>query len=598
MKLDDERKHQQLDDFFGTPKTQSANSNGGTLGDTLIHDVTPLKKLRLLPKILSRRERYVVIALLTVMAVALLAVPVTSYYHFTLSQPAYGGTFSEAVLGEPRLVNPLLAFNNDADRDLTALIYSGLLRYDEKGKLVPDLAKSYEVSGDGLAYTVYLKENAKWHDNVPVTADDVLFTIATAQNPEYASPQRVSWQGVEISRVNDHAVMFKLKNKYAQFLNALTIGIIPKHLWQDVTPSSFTLSELNIKPIGSGPYRFDKFIKDRLGRIVSYELKAYQGYYDGPPYIERIVFRFYDSETAMIAAYNANEVQGLSFVSAQNLDAVRFQSRIALKSIALPRYFALFFNQNQSKIVSDKNVRVAMSYATDKQMLVDTILNGKGVAAHSPMVAGGLDITTPTTLYVYDKEQAQQTLATAGWANPDKDGILTKGKDRLALTLTTSTWPELVQVAQLLKDTYRTVGIDITVRSLPIAQLQQAIKERDYQMLLFGEIISIDPDPFSLWHSSQKREPGLNLALYDNPTADALLEAARQTLNPLERAKKYEDFQNTVIQDAPAVFLYSPSYLYPQPRHIKGMDTTIIATPANRFDTVTKWYIETQRDLR
>ena len=197
--------------------------------------------------------------------------------------------------------------------------------------------------------------------------------------------------------------------------------------------------------------------------------------------------------------------------------------------------------------------------------------------------------------YSYDPDMAKKILAATGWGNPDENGILSKNKDSLKLTLVTSTWPELSQVANILKDQWKKIGVDLDVKVYPTTSLQDAIKNRDYQMLLFGEILTIDPDPFSLWHSSQKREPGLNLALYDNKTADNILEDARQTLNPLERMKKYDDFQKILVEDAPAVFLYNPYYIYAHSKNIRGFESKIISMPSDRFVNVEKWYINTKR---
>lgn len=558
-------------------------------------------RLRLLPKVLSRGERYLVGGFLGIIAGAILALPITAYFHFTTAVAAPGGTFSEGLLGEPRLINPLLPPATDSDRDLATLVYSSLLKHNDEGKLVPDLAQSYEISSDGLAYTVYLKRGATWHDGAPVTADDVIFTVQIAQNPDYGSSQRISWQGVEVEKIDDYALMFRLKNKYAQFLNNFTLGIIPRHVWEDVKPISFALSELNLKPIGSGPYLFDKFRKDRLGRIISYELKANETYYGGRPKIDRIELKFYASEDELIDAYNRNEVEGLSVISAQNLERLKYRSRLEIRQIKLPRYFGLFFNQNKSAPLANKNVRLALNYATDRTTLINDILSGNGLAVHSPMIGGILDINAAVKTYDFNQEEARKVLSADGWSAPtgpaaaDTSGVLVKGSNRLAFKITTSTWPELVTVAERIRDQWKQIGVEVTVESLPITQLQAAIKERDYEILLFGEILSIDPDPFSLWHSSQKRDPGLNLALYDNKTADTLLEEARQTLNLIERAKKYDDFQNVVIEDLPAAFLYSPYYLYGQPEDVKGMRTSIIATPADRFANVGGWYIATKR---
>ncbi|MEK7076197.1 MAG: ABC transporter substrate-binding protein [Patescibacteria group bacterium] len=598
----------QLDDFFGLKSDDKERSKKEGIKETVLKNIG-IAKIRLLPKILSKKERYLIITFLFIITGSLMSLPFTVFYHYTKAVPDYGGSFSEGIVGEPHYVNPLLSQNNDVDRDLVSLVYSGLMKYNEEGKLVPDLARSYEISDDGLNYTIYLKENAKWQDGAPVTTDDVAFTIQTAQNPDYGSLQRINWQGVDIEAVDRYTIILKLKNKYAQFLNNLTLNILPRHIWQDVKPVNFALSDFNLKPISSGPYKFKKLKKDSTGRIKSYELESNNNFYDGRPYIDNIELKFYDSENEMVDEYNKNSIKSMAFVSANNVKKVKFKKRLNIEELKLPRYFGVFFNQNESKILSDKNIRFALSYGTNKKDLINKILDGKGLEVNSPMIGEVLDIAGDFKKYDYDQEKAKKLLADSGWGNPDDKGVLNKTAkakstkdgpttERLTLRLTTPTWSELTNVANLLKEQWAKIGIELVIEVLPTQDLQQAIKERNYQMLLFGEILNIDPDPFSLWHSSQKRDPGLNLALYDNKSVDGLLEKARQTLNPLERMKQYEDFQKLIVEDVPVVFLYNPLYIYAQTNNIKGFNSKIISMPSDRFSNVEKWYIDTKRSFK
>lgn len=598
-------KQRQLDDFFGIPSPEEGNDNKSDSSKKHSGLKEALEKrngnfktrLKLLPSVLSKKERYLIFSFLIIILGSIIAIPITTYFHFTKSVAARGGTVTEGIVGEPRHINPLLS-QTDADRDLVKLIYSGLFKYNEEGKLLPDLAKSYEVSPDELNYTIYLEKGLKWHDGSPLTVDDVVFTVQTAQNTDYGSLQRINWQGVELEKANDHTVIFKLKNKYAQFLNNLTMGILPEYLWENIKPINFALSELNLKPIGSGPYEFKKLQKDKSGRMRLYELGANPNFHNGRPLIEKIQLKFYESESALVDAYNKNEVDNLSLVSPQNIKKIKYRQRLNIQSITMPRYFGVFFNQNQSKILSDKNVRLALTHATDKEGLVQKVLDNNGVTISSPMIGAVLKSNQEVKKYDYNQELAKEILQKAGWNKTDENGILMKGDEKLTIKVTTSTWSELTSVAQEIKEQWRKIGVDIQVEVLPTSDLQQIIKDRNYQALLFGEILNLDPDPFSLWHSSQKRDPGLNLALYDNKAADTLLENARKTINPDERIKKYDEFQNLVIEDVPALFLYSPYYMYGQTKKIMGFENQIIATPSDRFLNIEKWYVETKRVWR
>lgn len=544
--------------------------------------------------------------------VALIAIPYQTYIHYTEPAPTFGGTMTEGIIGNPRYINSVLA--QDADKDLAELIYSGLLKYDEGGKLIPDLAESYSVSSDSLSYTFKIKNNAKWHDGQQITANDIVFTIKTIQNPDYGSPHRVNWQGIDVNKIDDYTINFTLKNKYAQFLNNMTMGILPQHIWSKVKPANFSLSEFNTKPIGSGPYKFDSLTKNSLGQIESYKLTVFTKYFDRRAYISKIELKFYLSENDLINAYNRGAIDSLSFVSAQNLKSVRFQPKLNINKIALPRYFAVFFNQNKSAILAEQTVRKALNQATDKKTLIDKVLDGNGNIVDSPMLPGILDIPVSTKKYDFDLDQARQVLESAGWTYSEQEQAMVKEIKhppikkggapvpstftKLEIELTTSDWPELVKTAEELKTQWGKLGIKVDVRILSVSELQQAIKDRDYQALLFGEVLNIDPDLFSFWHSSQKRDPGLNLALFDNKAADKLLEDVRQLSDFNDRRQKYAEFQDIVIDQAAAVFLYSSKYIYPQLKQIKNNNTKLIAYPSARFDNITNWYVSTKRILR
>lgn len=592
----------QLDDFFGVNTEHTDPGHRESIHDTLTRKLSLRARLRLLPKVLSLRERYTVVSLALIAILAILATPISAYYHFTEAIPSDGGTLTEGIVGEPRLVNPLLAPTNDADRDLAALVYSGLYHYNGSGTLVPDLAKSLpEVTSDGLSYSVTIRDDAVWQDGVPITADDVIFTIQTAQNDDYGAPLvvRAAWSGITVERASDKVVIFHLKAKYAQFPTNLTLGLLPKHLWQDVKPINFQLSELNLKPIGSGPYQFKSLIKDAQGTIVTYKLAAFQKYVGGRPHIDEIDFKFFNTSDDLIGAFNNNEVQDVAGIAGADVGKLKFSSRVNLEKIKMPRYFALFFNQTQSKALSDKNVRLALGEGTDRVSIINQAVGGNAFLVDSPMMSGVLDVDPPTKQgYTYDPDQAAAVLKASGWTAGD-DGTLAHGKDNtLDITITTSTFPELAQVAHIIADQWSTLGAKVTVQTLPVSQLQQVIKDRSYQVLLFGEIMTPDPDPFAIWHSSQRNYPGGNLALYSNGTADKILETARTTLNPLDRRSQYNDFQNILLADIPAVFLYSPDYIYGLSRDVHGFDVSLIALPSNRFDTIASWYLDTKRQFK
>ncbi|MFH0907029.1 MAG: ABC transporter substrate-binding protein, partial [bacterium] len=551
------------------------------------------------------RERWFVRALILTIIFSILGLLFNFYYNQTQIKPEIGGHYKEGILGQPRYINPVLAQTNDADRDLVQLIYSSLFKYDDQGNLVPDLAEKYEISQDGLSYDVFLKKNIVWHNQEPLNTDDVIFTIKTIQDSEYKSPLRNNWQGVGIEKIDDFAVRFKLNNIYAPFLHNLTVGILPKHLWAGISAQNFPLAEYNLKPIGSGPYKFEDLnIKDKNGKIESIELIRNDNFYllfkdklQGP-FIKKITLSFYDDQEGLIDAYKRGKIDGLSFLSA--IDQSKIKRYFNVFEIKLPVYYAVFFNQTKNKALADKTVRLALSYATNKQELIDKTLNGKGIITNSPLLPDWPGHTLETNNYEFALEHAQNILEEANWTDSDEDGIREKTINneevKLEITLLTTDWAELKQTAELIKEQWEKIGAQINLEIVDTGVIQQDyLRPREYQALLFGEVLGADPDPFAFWHSSQRKDPGLNLALYQNLKVDKLLEDARQTLNKEERITKYTEFQKLLIEDIPAIFLYNPSYLYPVNKKVKGISIEKLATYSQRFSQIENWYINTKR---
>ena len=590
-----------LDFFYSgglTPKPSKKNGWADKAKNLLKKFLPAEKQIKGLAGLLSKKERYLVLGLSFLIIVSLISIPVGFYFSITEEAPDYGGSFSEGLVGEPRSINPLL-LQTDTDRDLAQLVFSGLLKNDGRGNLVPDLAESFTVSEDGLTYGFILRNDVKWHDGQRFTADDVVFTIATAQNQDFSSPQRINWQGVETVKTGELSLELKLKNPYAQFVNNLTLGILPGHLWRDIKPANFILSELNQKPVGTGPYQFDRLRKNRVGRIDSYELIANEDYHLGEPFIERIKFKFFLSEDDAIQSFNLSGVDGIGGISALNIKGLRFQGKVEIKNLDIPRYFSVFFNQNQSEIISDKNVRLALAHSVNKDRIMEMI-NGNGLKISSPVLPEIFDdFSKNIKIYDFNPGFSKQILANSGWKDSDGDGILDKNGRKLELSLVVPLRDEQIKVSEQLKRDWENLGAAINLVQVGVSELQQNhIQPRNYEMLLFGEVLNVEPDPFSFWHSSQKKDPGLNLALYASKGADKLLEEARQALNPVARISKYNDFQNLVIEDLPAIFLYSPSFIYAKPKKVKGFEDELLGLPSERFINVHQWYIETQRNRK
>lgn len=543
--------------------------------------------------------------LLLLLAVFIVSCLVLLFYlDKTLSAetPAKGGILREGIIGTPRFVNPVLTIS-DADRDLSILIYSGLLRVS-KDKFANDLAESYEIDEEGLCYTFTLKPDLLWSDDAPLTSDDILFTIKNIRNPLTKSSKRASWEGVGVEKIDDRKIRFCLEKPYAPFLENTTLGILPKHIWNDILPEQMSLSDFNIKAVGSGPYKVEKISRNSSGIITSYALIPNENFALDAPYIKKLVIKFYPSEKKLIEAYETDEIDSLSAISPKNIIEIQ-KDKSFLKTYLLPRVFAVFFNQDDAAVFAEEEVRKALSLSVDKKRIINDVLENFGIALVGPIPPGSLgshqaDFTIENKSYEESLEEAVALLNKNGWKMDEEEGVLVKKKGesltKLEFSLSTSDVADLVQTAYLLKEMWEKIGAKIEIRIYEIGDLEQnVIRPRKYNALLFGEIMGRDPDPFAFWHSSQRNDPGLNIALYTSITADKLLEDARTIFDAQEREEKYKKFQEEVIDDSPAVFLYSPYFIHLLPRNVGGINEISITTPSERFSQVYNWYIKTQK---
>lgn len=561
-----------------------------------------VRKLLYLPHIVDAREKRFFLIL---SAVVLLSGGVffsRLYLKITISVPQVGDSYTEGLLKEPRTINPLFAVQ-DTDRDIARLVFSGLLTYSGKGELISDLAERYEISGDGKSYNIFMRKNGLWHDGEKITADDVLFTIRTIQNPHYRSVLRANWQGVAAEKLDDYAIHLTLRTPYSPFIENLTTGILPKHLWESIGPEQALIHELNLKPVGSGPYVFDRLKQESDGKIDWYRLKRNPRYFREGPYLKKITFIPFSSEEELVGAWKKGLIEGFGPVSAMRLPDFN-SGRFSVRNIRMPRIFGIFFNEKRSATIADKKVRQAIAYAIDKNKLIKNAIPGGATPAEGPLSFFG---AASTSSYIFDQKKAGQILNNSGWKDLDGDGIRErklreKGKDisyPLRFTLSTSDWPDLLRVAEEIKAELREVGIDIVIEKRPFSDLETSVlRTRNFEMLLFGEVYGYEPDPFAFWHSSQVKDPGLNVALYANKKADQILEETRKISDPEIRAKKYDEFSQVVATDLPVLFLYSQLYLYLFPTDILGAGIEKIALPSDRFNEINKWYRKTKRVLK
>ncbi|HEV3245367.1 MAG TPA: ABC transporter substrate-binding protein [Candidatus Paceibacterota bacterium] len=565
----------------------------------------------LLPRF-SPAERLALYVLSALLAISALVLVIEVSHDFSTVVPARGGSLTEGEIGPARFINPLLTVSQ-VDQDLTQLVYSGLLRANADGSYSPDLAESYSISPDGTVYTFKLRPDAKFSDGTPVTSADVVFTVQLAQNPAIKSPQEADWEGVQVSAPDSGEVVFTLPHPYAPFLQNATLGILPRELWQGVSAEEFPFSPLNTNPVGSGPYKVASFKTDSTGSPTRYDLVPNANFALGDPLLGRITFLFYPDGPTLIKALNAGQIDAMAGVSPSDLPNIRASGEEILQ-VPLPRVFGVFFNQSHNPVLADPVVRTALNEAVDKQTIVNDVLGGYGVPLNSPIPPGVLGqapqvtvsmppfgVTASSSPVVAQNTQtAQATLQRGGWTFDQTNNVWTKGsgkkKQTLALALSTADQPELVATADAVAAAWQAAGVQVSVQVYPLSDFNNTIlRPRSYDAILFGQVVGRTTDLFAFWDSTQRNDPGLNLAMYASSKADPLLSQARATSDQATRDGLYQQFAQIVQQDQPAVFLYAPDLLYVVPQNLEGIELGALTGPSDRFMNVYQWYDQTTR---
>jgi len=498
--------------------------------------------------------------------------------------PAHGGSLTEGVVGSPRFVNPLLALS-DTDRDLVELTFSGLMGVDAEGKLIPELAESYTLSEDGTTYTFIIREDAIFHDGKPVQAEDVAFTVSKLQDPLIKSPKLANWLGVQTEVLDIRSISFTLTEPYAPFLENATLGIIPKHIWKDVPSEEFPFSQFAVEPIGAGPYKVVSVQRDGSGILKEYNLRSFDEYIPGKPYINNISLKFYGNESSLQKALARGEIE-----SAHSLIPESLPKDLKVATGAYLRVFGVFLNQNENEVLSSIVVRKALSTSLDRQRIVDTVLSGYGTPLTSPLPGiAAKEVENPI-------EEAVDVLERNGWEFSVENRVWEKDNDVIRITLRTSNVPELAQTAQIVKQSFEAIGVPTSLELYDTGELSQGvIRPRNYQGLLFGMVLGRVPDLYAFWHSSQRNDPGLNVALYANVDADDAVERLRETHGEEERAELLEEFVAEIDADIPAIFTHAPQMTYLIPQNLNGVSLPPLTTASDRFSNVHTWYRETEK---
>ncbi len=546
--------------------------------------------LRRLSKIIRSFTKTEVVLFVTALGLTLvsgISFAVLRFDEKTESAPIAGGSYREGIIGQPTFINPILEGSNETDSDLTALLFAN----------IEDLSSRITPSKDGLSWDVRLKEELYWHDGQPITADDVIFTIRTLQNPDTRAPLAPLVDGVEANRVSEREFSLRLPQGYSFFLNTIRkLRPAPKHIFGAIPAANLSLSDYNLEPVGNGPYKLSEVTKRRDGFITKIDLEQNEKYFGQKPYIESLTIKFYSKEDEALTALNTGGIDGISGIEASNLRNVTISHQIL--ELRLPQSYAVFMNQEKNTLLQDKNIRLALNIGVSRNDLVKQILGGYAIPIYGPLVPTIEGYLPSQTLKENgDVAKANAILDAAGYGRGE-DGIREKGPGgaRLEFTLAVPDVPALLKAAELLRDQWKAIGIRIGIDRWSLDDMEdRVLKTRNYEMALMGQAIGQYPDLYPFWHSSQKFYPGLNLALYENKTADIFIEAIRKDTDPEARRHNLQSLQSVIENDLPAIFLYSPTYLYVARPPLQGFIHRDLETPSNRFDDIENWYVKTVR---
>lgn len=601
--------------------------------------------------------------------------------------PTKGGVYREGAVLSARFlyINPLFAIQNNVERDITEIVFDGLMRFDKDGNIVPHIASSYNTE-DNKVFDVVLRNDVYWSDGTKFTADDVVFTVKTIQNVDFQSALRQQWIDVGVEKTANYEVRFTLQEPSAVFKENLTLKPIPMHIFGEDTPREFRDSHYNIAPVGTGPYRYSDRKESVDGNIEYFKLERNPYYFRQEPYLDSVYFYFFRNKEELLLAQKRGEIDGFAVLDTMRKDFPYDEiSGFNLYTINLPRYFSIIFNLQADSVIKEGAVRKALNYATDKEEILQNTLQGRGSIVSSPILPDFYGIEGSEIEHEYNTERAKEILSDAGFENGTKEQeekfsfseelkensmgedvrnlqrcfIYLREKDEdlysqgevtgfydnetkeaviyfqekyreeildphnfskgtgmvagstndklnelcghifdetmsLEVTITTGDDVLLIGIAEILKNQWRKIGINVEVKTESSLLLrEEIIRPRSFEILLFGTMLNGIVNPLPLWHSTKIDDPGLNLSGYQNKDVDLLLE---KTIKEEEgREERLLEIEKLITDDVPAIFLFNPHFNYFISKKYKGVNGATLFQSSLRFENIDRWYTNTRR---
>jgi peptide/nickel transport system substrate-binding protein len=504
--------------------------------------------------------------------------------------PAYGDTLVEASIGDISGLIPNIT-SDSSSQDIGSLIYSNLVRTDKNLRLEGELVEGWDISPDQLTITFHVRKGVKWHDGVELTAADVDFTYRYMIDPKTPTAYAESFRQVRHAEVVDpYTYRVTYEKPYSPALLSWGIWILPRHILEAPWKAGVDLrtTPQSRYPIGSGPYLFQEW---KTGEKVV--LEANPDYFDGRPYIKRVVYRIIPDQSTIFLELKAKNIDMAGLTPIQyrrQIDYPAFRKAFNKYRYLANGYAYLGFNLLDPRF-QDKRVRQAMAYAINKQEIIEGVLLGLGQAAQGPYKPGTWWYKPDVKTYPFDPDRAKTLLAELGWTRMNSDGVLVKDGKPFSFTIMTNQGNSVrQQTAEIIQRRLKAVGIDVKIQVVDWAAfINTFIRKRQFEAIILGWGLGLDPDQYDIWTSTQTGPDQLNHISYKNPKVDELLEAGRRTFDEAKRKEIYWEFQDIMAEEQPVVFLYVPDNLPVVSSRVRGIEPA----PAGISYNFIKWYVPT-----
>lgn len=513
-------------------------------------------------------------------------------------EPLTGGVYSEALIGSIGRLNPLLDYYNSVDQDIDRLLFSSLIKYDNQGIPHGDLAENWGISQDGTVYNFSINRDAIWHDGQPVTSDDIIFTIDMIQEKGMPFPEDLQsfWKHVEVKALDEKTLQFHLPEPFAPFMDYLTFGIVPKHIFEGLTVDELIMSDWNLSPIGSGPYKFDELIVDN-GEIKGVKISLFQDYFADKPYIEEIEFNYFPNTKTAWDNYETGELMGISKIDSQIFDSALRNQDLSLYTArtAIMNFVLLNLGDESLPFFKNPEVRKALLMGINRRKIIDKVLKGQAILLNGPIFPGNWAYYEGISPVEYDTEKAVEILKSEGYTIPAEGGNVRSDEDGNKMSFEI-VYPDVEiykSIAETIQADWLKIGVQVNLKPVTFdSLLEDYLEPRSYQAALVDIDLSRapDPDPYPFWHQTQI-SGGQNYSGWDDRQASEYLEQARVTVNTDERMKLYRNFQVRFDEEMPALPLYVPVYSYGVGSEVQGVSIGPIYLPSDRFNNIASWFL-------